>query len=1180
MLLAQEAPGASPPASLPADPAGEPKAPPTFWRGLAASLLLAALGLLSGAALGAAPALAEGSRDLYPTNANCVPNSQGGSCRANLEWRTSNYGPVGGAQIQRRTLLRVYAQAGEVLLAGSTGVGVGSADIQIYDPGVVRNTRSQPLPDPVIPNVNGVSCNSYRTTTGNTNAGRITSRGQELAGPDTVPAGGVPGGYTPCAFPVPVTGIYTVVFLGPDGANGDADANVAADINLTNPNNFNAQQRTSVAAWDLTVRSGLTSTVNLPGRLFTYALVAFDGGNGRPFNTTLFVVSDAGLRFRTDTRGMDPNGFAFYGTPIGFFDADGVTPLYHDVLGTTNSGQLTALAGGVNLAPPQFPIFFNPPADATLTALGIPLVATPPQLTALTFTGTAGGTTSFLGTGGTFTLTSNVPASYEIVISRDGVNFDPAAAQNRSLHGQIPAGTSSIAWDGLDNSGGLFPVGGPYQGIAGRLRAGEYHFPFLDVENSTLGGPTITLLNPPGGVCPLALGCSTAFFDDRGYTTLPPALVTVGTPPPPDTPLCGTNPPPAPYHSDPVQGFDSRGTARAFGLDSGGNANVPCAGTFGDVKGLDLWTFYPSNALTSELTIVAPTVSICKLGGAGITGPVTFRVQGTAVGGGAIDDLVTTNVGTICTANEFTPLSGTFAYGSTVTITELAPAGVNLIACLVTRPAGGAPINCEVSDVGVATFVFPAEPFASDVHIRLANRPPPTPTATATTTPTNTATPTNTSTPTNTATATATPTNTATPTATPTNTPITLTPTPVTFTATPTRTPTATSTPSATSTLTPTSTLTRTPTLTASPTASPTATSTPSLGDVAICKLLDPLPPGAPVSFRMSGTTPAGPTDIFVNTVVGTNCSTQDQYAFSTTNFVNGTLVSIAEVAPPTAQLAACQGAIGLLGEIQPRIAPLACDVSPTFVGSFTFTTIGARTVFVRLANQPPLPTPTLTPTRTVTPTETPPPGVTRTPVTSMPTPVPTPPGTLVVCKQLRFSGPFGLNPLQTQPNTFTFTTTPAVTIPPITVPAGATAPVCAPGVSIAAGTVIVIEIVPTGFVVTSATGGTLSGNAVTTTVAAGTTTTVTFVDDPSGNLPLVPPLLPPLPPLLPPPGSSLPPLPAPPSLYPPPLQAPASECACFPEIPIIPEAASGVLLGAGLAVLSALWALRRRRDG
>jgi hypothetical protein len=134
--------------------------------------------------------------------------------------------------------------------------------------------------------------------------------------------------------------------------------------------------------------------------------------------------------------------------------------------------------------------------------------------------------------------------------------------------------------------------------------------------------------------------------------------------------------------------------------------------------------------------------------------------------------------------------------------------------------------------------------------------------------------------------------------------------------------------------------------------------------------------------------------------------------------------------------------------------------------------------------------------------------------------------------------------------------------------------------VSIAAGTVIVIEIVPTGFVVTSATGGTLSGNAVTTTVAAGTTTTVTFVDDPSGNLPLVPPLLPPLPPLLPPPGSSLPPLPAPPSLYPPPLQAPASECACFPEIPIIPEAASGVLLGAGLAVLSALWALRRRRDG
>ena len=36
-----------------------------------------------------------------------------------------------------------------------------------------------------------------------------------------------------------------------------------------------------------------------------------------------------------------------YGNQRGFLDADGVTPLDHDALATTNSGQLTALAGGV-----------------------------------------------------------------------------------------------------------------------------------------------------------------------------------------------------------------------------------------------------------------------------------------------------------------------------------------------------------------------------------------------------------------------------------------------------------------------------------------------------------------------------------------------------------------------------------------------------------------------------------------------------------------------------------------------------------------------------------------------------------------------------------------------------------------------------------------------------------------
>src|SRR5581483_6354460 len=76
--------------------------------------------------------------------------------------------------------------------------------------------------------------------------------------------------------------------------------------------------------------------------------------------------------------------------------------------------------------------------------------------------------------------------------------------------------------------------------------------------------------------------------------------------------------------------------------------------------------------------------------------------------------------------------------------------------------------------------------------------------------------------------------------------------------------------------------------------------------------------------------------------------------------------------------------------------------------------------------------------------------------------------GTLVVCKQIVFTGPLGgtggiggIGGIGGLTNTFTFTTSPAVTIQAITVPFGTTTSVCAPGVSIAVGTVTITENVP-----------------------------------------------------------------------------------------------------------------------
>jgi len=553
---------------------------------------LAAAALLSGGVFIASAfnVLADGSQNLYPNGAS--------GFRANTEWRTSSYG---NGAVLRRTLLHAYATTGESLLVGSTAMGTGAADILIWDPGLVTGTPGVET----IPGTPSFSCAAERLSSGVAAQGEITSRAEELAGPDTVPGGGVTNGYTPCAYTAPSTGVYSIAMVGPSGLSSNVDGGVAADVALTSGTDFSAAQGTSVAAWDVTVRDDLTNPATTQtGRVFTYVLSLFTGGNGLPVDSTMYTVTTDGFRYRIDQRGMDPDGWVEYGSELGFLEPDGTTPLYHDAL-AANAGtpaQLTTIQGGVIFAPPAYPIFFTPPANVTLTALGIPLQPVASVVSDIGFSGTVVGSTSFFQTGGTFSYTSNVAGVYQIVISRDGVNFDPTNPLNRVLSGLKPAGTQTVSWDGKDNADNYFPDGGTYP-FKIDVHAGEYHFPFIDDENDTQGGPTITMLNPPGGVCPpFTGGCSGGFYDDRGYTTN--SGVPVGTP---GSVLCGSNPPAVDF-SDPITGFDTAGTQRAFGADPGSNTNVPCTGSFGDAKGLDLWTYYPSQVLSSSLNIVAPGV--------------------------------------------------------------------------------------------------------------------------------------------------------------------------------------------------------------------------------------------------------------------------------------------------------------------------------------------------------------------------------------------------------------------------------------------------------------------------------------------------------------------------------------------------------------------------------------------
>lgn len=624
----------------------------TGW-GITSLLLLILFGVTG---LGATSAYAEGSRDLYPQSSppTCGPNSSGGSCRANIEWRPNDvYGPS-GSSIKRRTLLQVFVRPGENILVGSSAVGIGGGDALIYPAsavsGVVGNeSLGTPVRDCVV--------DQPKT-------GQITSRTQELAGPQSVDGTANTTGYTPCYYTIPNTvsangAIYYIAFYGPDGASPPANDNatIVGDISLSNPNDFNIQQKSSIAAWDVTVRpSAASSTADQKGRLFTDYLTAFTGNNGRPINFTLLPVSPDGFRYSTKTNGLDPNGFALYGNQVGFYDSDGKTPLYHDLASdavpasdSSTDNLLQGALGGIGLAPPSFPLFFNSPTDnGVLTIQGIPISPVAPQVSNLTFVGNTVTNNSTVGGGGTFYYTGNVSGVYELTISRDGINFDPNSPANRVLRGVRPAGNQSFVWDGKANDGTNFPPGINYKATL-RLHAGEYHFPLLDAENSTLGGPNFSLLNPPT-TC-VNNNCNTAFYDDRGYRTL--NGTTVGTV---NVVLAGQNPPAVAF-SDPVNGFNSQSNQRAFGGDISGNG-APFQGPFGDKKGLDIWSYLPSAAIVTTLNIIAPDLAISKTnsGGSNFT-----------VGQAITYNLVVTSSAT----------GGPVPTGSSITVTDTIPAGLS-----------------------------------------------------------------------------------------------------------------------------------------------------------------------------------------------------------------------------------------------------------------------------------------------------------------------------------------------------------------------------------------------------------------------------------------------------------------------------------------------------------------------
>ncbi len=452
------------------------------------------------------PALATGSKSLYPTQtlpATAKPY------RPYTEWYNGTY-----ASMPRHQIIKVYAKTGETIFFGSS-----TADSRYVDTTQTKDIKA------TFPAGNTSYYNVVSSGTG-----YIGSLAQETAGPRYTDNGVVKNssGYTPLRIDVEQTGVYEFEFYSSYLTTaGNPSAAAVTDA-------WNTSSGGTVGAWDVTVvknlgtAGGNGNSEKVPGRTFCNYLCMNMGANfftditnwGKGLYSSVYILTDDGYIYRTDFNGIDPFGFLFFANNRGLINPVSNTSLYHSARDTSNNmdalrATLIGADGNTTLQPtfhlPTAPdtlldktykVFFEKPADDLPESVrATPYM--PGKVTYFKFTGYETNK-GYVGAGGWFSFNVNSGSSYQIKIEfADNYASTGRAANTLYLSNACVNGFNTIYWDGRDGNGDLVPAGvygsGESDGsikITIQVKAGEYHFPLLDVESNPFG-VKIELINTP-----------------------------------------------------------------------------------------------------------------------------------------------------------------------------------------------------------------------------------------------------------------------------------------------------------------------------------------------------------------------------------------------------------------------------------------------------------------------------------------------------------------------------------------------------------------------------------------------------------------------------------------------------------------------------------------------------------
>lgn len=512
---------------------------------------------------------AEGSKDLYPSG---VLGTRATLYSGTLSSSAMPY-PTRGTHY-------VYAKVGETITLASSAQSGGTARFRLYNP-------------------NGSIMNLYAD--GSVNPGRIPNRAGELAGP-RFPFQGTGGNRYPVIYhPVTQNGIYRVEI---DGTRTGADSTVdnRGDLGVLANNDWTQFNNSNfIWAWDISVANSAANKWET-GRVYTtvlnmddsayynhtdnYAYFYTNGG----FYGNFKVLTRDGYVYNVKNNGMNGISFTFMVNNRGFHEVGRPnSPSYKSILAESETQVRSRYHDprtADNGASVTQKIFYNKP-DGSMPKNSIGAVPGGQtwlrnleenlNVSAITIEGVEG-TPYQLGRKGAYIKFMNESGGdYFIEISpKTGSSFP-----KRRLTGSSVIGQNSIFWDGKDGNGNFLPNGIADINVELKLRGGEVHFPYIDMEMNR-NGITLELLSQNLN----AVRSDRVFWNDTDIPSV-------------NTGIFGSmSSPRNSSHTVLPNGTSSNTNGHKWGVGS-----YRANGTFGDNNGMDTWTFIEGNVTTVDFQV-------------------------------------------------------------------------------------------------------------------------------------------------------------------------------------------------------------------------------------------------------------------------------------------------------------------------------------------------------------------------------------------------------------------------------------------------------------------------------------------------------------------------------------------------------------------------------------------------